>query len=315
MQSEELFVIGHKNPDTDSVAAAIAYADLKQKNGIKATPLITGEVNKGTHLALQKFNLEKPKLAHLVDFPEAGVILVDHNEAGQWADGLVKEHVHELIDHHRFGDFSSSKPIFVRVEPVGSTSTIVAEMFQEYGHVPERHIAGIMLSAILTDTLMFKSPTTTEVDRMMAGWLNEVVEIDMMKHAQAIFEAKSDISDMPIVTVINKDFKEFHFNSKVKVGVAMFETVNAESPLKRINEFIEEIAKTKKEKKLDYLLFVIVDIIKQEAFFIIEGEKEEKLVKHVFGGKKEDQMFKIPGIVSRKKQIIPPLEEHFAGLE
>ena len=136
MQSKEIFVIGHKNPDTDSVAAAIAYADLKQKNGIKAVPLIANEINKGTALALKKFEIKKPKMAHLVDFPEAGMILVDHNEAGQWAEGLVKEHVHELIDHHRLGDFSSARPIFVRVEPVGSSSTIIAEMFQEFGLPP-----------------------------------------------------------------------------------------------------------------------------------------------------------------------------------
>jgi manganese-dependent inorganic pyrophosphatase len=315
METKELFVIGHKNPDTDSVAAAIAYANLKEKNGVKATPLITDEVNKGTALALKKFGVEKPKLAHMVDFPEAGVILVDHNEAGQWADGLIKEHVHELIDHHRFGDFSSAKPIFVRVEPVGSTSTIIAELFQEYGHVPERHIAGMMLSAILTDTLMFNSPTTTEVDRAMAEWLNEIVEIDMMEHAQAIFKAKSDISDMAVSAVISKDFKEFHFNSKIRVGIGMFETVDAKNPLKRTAEFIKEISQIKNERKLDYLLFIIVDILKQEAYFVIGGDKEQELVEHVFCGEMKDHTITCPGVVSRKKQIVPPLEEHFAGLQ
>ncbi len=312
---KELFVIGHRNPDTDSVAAAIAYADLKGKNGIQATPLVADEINKGTALALKKFDVAKPKMAHLVDFPEAGVILVDHNEAGQWAEGLVKEHVCELIDHHRFGDFSSAKPIFVRVEPVGSTSTIIAEMFQEYGHVPERHIAGMMLSAILTDTLMFRSPTTTELDKAMAEWLNEIVEIDMIEHAKEIFKAKSDISGMAISDVIDKDFKEFHFNKRVKVGIAMFETVDAENPLKRTNEFKQEMIKIKKKENFNYLLFVIVDILKEEAYFVICGDKEQELVEDVFGGKLEGNIIKRPGLVSRKKQVVPPLEEHFAGLD
>lgn len=314
MDKKDLFVIGHKNPDTDSVASAIAYADLKSKEGCQATPLIANEINKGSELALKKFGVPKPKMAHLVDFPEAGVILVDHNEAGQWADGLVKEHVYELIDHHRIGDFSTSRAIFMRVEPIGSTSTIITKMYQERGHVPEHHIAGMLLSAILTDTLIFKSPTTTPDDKKMAEWLNEIVEIDLEAHAREIFAAKSDISDVALVTVINKDFKEFHFNSRAKVGIAVFETVEPSGPLARKAEFVEELAKIKTEKKLDYLLFVIVDIVEQQAHFVVSGKEEEALIKEVFGIKIESGIGVAKGIVSRKKQLVPPLEEHFAGL-
>lgn len=308
-----LYVIGHKNPDTDSVAAAIGYAEFLQSRGVGATPLVAGEINKGTALALAKFGVAAPEQAHLIDFPEASVVLVDHNEAGQWADNLVKEHVVELIDHHRFGDFSSAKPIKVTTLPVGSTSSIVANMYEEQGIMPSRGAAGMLLSAVLTDTLMFKSPTTTDFDKKMAEWLNQIVRIDMIEHAQEVFAAKSDISDMPLSAVINKDFKEFHFNSKARVGIAMFETVDAAGPLARKAEFIAELKKLKKANKLDFMLFAIVDIVSQVAHFIIASGEDAALLDHVFCGEMNDDVMSIPGLVSRKKQIVPPLEEHFAN--
>jgi len=308
-----LYVIGHKNPDTDSVAAAIGYAGLLKMRGEDAVPLVAGEPNKGTRLVLQKFNIPTPELSHLIDFPEASVILVDHNEAGQWADNLVKEHVTELIDHHRFGDFSSAKPIYVRTQPVGATSSIIAKMYQECDKKPEKSVAALLLSAILTDTLMFKSPTTTDFDREMAEWMNEIAGLDMMAHAGEVFAAKSDISGMPLLDVINKDFKEFHFNDHAKVGIAMFETVDATGPLARKDEFLAELEKVKETNKLDYLLFAIVDIVNQVANFIILSEEEQTLLEHVFGGKVKDGIMSLSGLVSRKKQIVPPLEEHFAN--
>jgi manganese-dependent inorganic pyrophosphatase len=308
-----LYVVGHKNPDTDSVASAIGYAELLRKRGKKAIPVIAGNINKGTALALEKFGVKRPEFAHLIDFPEASVILVDHNEKGQWADGLVKEHVIELIDHHRFGDFSSAQPIYVRTQPVGSTSSIITKMFQECNETPTKGTAGMLLSAILTDTLMFKSPTTTEYDKEMADWLNEIVGIDMEEHAREIFAAKSDISGMPLRDVINKDLKEFHFNEHAKVGIAMFETMDPSGPLALKDEFLKELKKIKKEKKLDYLLFAIVDIANQVAHFIITSGEDAALLDHVFCGEMKDDIMSIGGLVSRKKQIVPPLEEHFAN--
>ncbi len=307
-----LYVIGHKNPDTDSVASAIGYAELLRKRGKEATPVIAGSINKGTSLALEKFGVACPEQAHLIDFPEASVILVDHNEEGQWADGLIKEHVVELIDHHRFGDFSSAQPIYVRTQPVGSTAAIITQMYQECKEAPSKNTAGMLLSAILTDTLMFRSPTTAKLDKDMAEWLNEIVMIDMQEHANEVFAAKSDISDMSLRDVINKDFKEFHFNSRAKVGIAMFETADATGPLARKEEFIRELKKFKKENKLDYLFFAIVDIVNQVAHFVISSAEDAALLDHVFCGEMKDDILSIDGLLSRKKQIVPPLEEHFA---
>lgn len=307
------YVVGHKNPDTDSVASAIAYAELKKKEGYDAIPVVAGEVNKGTKLVLEKFGVAAPKTMDFTKTPEACVILVDHNEEGQRADGIIKEHVLEVIDHHRFADFSSADPIFIRVQPVGATSTIIARMYQVRKHIPERGVAGLMLSAILTDTLMFKSPTTTEMDKEMADWLNEIVNIDMFAHAKEIFKAKSDISDMSINAVINKDYKEFEFTAGVKAAVAVFETVDATGPLERKQEFLAELANIKADKGYDYLLFSIVDIINQVSYFLPTSDREVRLLEHVFGGNPDNGIVVLPDVVSRKKQIIPPLEEHFAG--
>jgi len=308
-----IYIIGHKNPDTDSVASAIGYAELLKRRGKDAVPLVCGEINKGTLLALNKFGLEAPEQAHLIDFPDASVVLVDHNEEGQWADGLVKEHVTELIDHHRFGDFSSAKPIYVRTQPVGATASIITNIYKECDQEPTKEVAGLLLSAILTDTLMFNSPTTTEYDKRAADWLNQIAEIDMPAHAAEVFAAKSDISDMSLEAVINKDFKEFHFNERAKVGIAMFETVDPSGPLARKAEFIKKLKKIKKANRLDFMLFVIVDIVNQVAHFVIPTAEDAALLDHVFTGDMRDDIMSIPGLLSRKKQIVPPLEEHFAN--
>jgi manganese-dependent inorganic pyrophosphatase len=283
--------------------------------GVEAEAVVAGEINKGTKLVLDKFEVKHPRTVDFKDVPEESVILVDHNEAGQRAEGLIKEHVIEVIDHHRFADFSSAAPIYIRVHPWGSTSSIVARMYQECNHVPERHVAGLMLSAILTDTLMFKSPTTTINDMQIADWLNEIVDIDMMAHANDIFKAKSDISDLTIGEVIHKDYKEFHFNDHITTAVAVFETVDATGPLARKDEFLAELKKIKADKKYDHMLFSVVDIVNQVANFIPTDEADAELLKHVFGVEVKDGLVVLPGIVSRKKQVIPPLEEHFAGLD
>lgn len=312
-KKDQLFVIGHKNPDTDSVASAIAYAQLKTHLGQKATPLIANKINKGTELALETFGVECPEIAHLFDLSEYSVILVDHNEEGQWARGVEVDNVVEVIDHHRVGeDFSTEKPIFIRVEPVGATSTIVSKMYQENEKKPEIHIAGLLLSAILTDTLALKSPTCTDEDAEMANWLNKRVKIDMEVHASEIFAAKSDISNLSATKIIARDYKEFHFNHKAKVGISMLETIAPEQALARKGEFLNALQKFKKEEKLDFALLVIADIVNIKGYALAAGEKEEKIIAEVFNAKTKDGIAELLGVVSRKMQVVPPLEEWFS---
>lgn len=307
-----IYVVGHKNPDTDAVASAIAYADLKRKEGIDAVPAVASDINKGTQLVLERFEVPVPEKIDFSTVPEASIILVDHNEVGQRADGIIKEHVIEVIDHHRFSDFSTAAPIYILVQPWGSTSSIVTQKYQELGHVPERHIAGLLLSAILTDTVMFKSPITTDKDREMAAWLNEIVDIDMEKHAEEVFRRKSDITGMSRHDIIKKDYKEYHFNSHITTAVAVFETFDADSLLAKKEDLKEELRKIKEAKKYDFMIFAVVDILSEKAHFISTDEETTKLLEHLFNGKEKEGLITVPGIISRKKQIIPPLEEYFA---
>lgn len=308
----KIYVVGHKNPDTDSVASAIAYAQLLQSKGKNAHPLVSGKLNKGTELALKRFKVRSPKHTHKADFDDAGVILVDHNEEGQWPDGVTKEKILRVVDHHRVGeDFSTDHPIFVRIEPVGATSTIISRMYRESNKKPEIHVSGLLLSAIITDTLMFRSPTTTDYDREMAKWLNEYAKIDMKEHAEEIFAAKSDITGQSMINLIKKDFKEFHFNHEVKMGISVFETLLPEQLLEKKEQLLSKMKEYKRLHHLTHMVFVITDIRKMTAHILCASSKEEEIFERVFGGKEKDGFIVLAGVVSRKKQLVPALEEFF----
>lgn len=311
-KSKNIYIIGHKNPDTDSVASAIAYIALLDRKGEKATPLVSGEINKGTELALKTFKVKCPKSVESVNLTDSQIILVDHNEEGQWPKGVKKEQIIEVIDHHRVGeDFSTDKAIYIRVEPVGATSTIISKMYREKEIRPEIHTAGLLLSAILTDTLMLRSPSTTDDDRKVVKWLESFVKIDQKKHFMEIFAAKSDLSGLTIRGIIKKDFKEYRFNHSVKMGISMFETLNPEKLLVKKEKIKEGLLEFKKNQNLDYMIFVIVDIEKMIGYVISSGTSEEKAIKKIFKKAKCDGITRLPGIVSRKTLLVPVLEEYF----
>lgn len=309
---KKVYVVGHKNPDTDSVASAIAYAELKNIEGIDARPLVSGDINKGTALALKTFGVRCPRHSHKADYNDAAVVLVDHNEEGQWPSGVEKKKVIEVVDHHRVGEnFSTDHPIFVRVEPVGATSTIISKMYYEKGKKPEIHVAGLLLSAILTDTLMLRSPSTTEDDRKMVKWLNARVKVNMKAHAEEIFAAKSDTTGLSILDIVKKDFKEFHFNHETRVGISMFETINPKELLLRAESINNTLTSFKKRQKLNEMIFVIVNIKKMTSLVLCESKSEEKIIKNVFGKNSVNGLVDLPGIVSRKTQLVPALEKYF----
>jgi manganese-dependent inorganic pyrophosphatase len=185
-------------------------------------------------------------------------------------------------------------------------------MYREEGKKPEIHLAGLLLSAILTDTLMLKSPSTTKDDKEIARWLNKEAKIDMGKHFEEIFAAKSDISGLSISDLIKKDFKEYHFNHNVRMGIAMFETIAPEQLLAKREAILAQMNKFKKAEKLSQMIFVIVDINKMASYVIPSSQTEEETIKKIFKVKKVSETLRLPGIVSRKTQIVPVLEEHFS---
>ena len=175
---EKVLIFGHKNPDTDTICSALAYADLKKQLGLDVEAVRLGEVNGETQFALDTFNSDAPRLVEKVAGEAEDVILVDHNERQQSADDIDQVRVLEVIDHHRIANFETSDPLYYRAEPVGCTATILNKMYKENGKSIPKDVAGLMLSAIISDTLLFKSPTCTDQDVAAAKELAEIAGVE-----------------------------------------------------------------------------------------------------------------------------------------
>jgi len=299
------FIVGHKNPDTDSVVSAIALAELEKSLGKDYTPAIADPVNKETIYVLDRFGFRKP------DFilgEEKEVILVDHNEPSQISENVKNEEIVGIFDHHKLGGLSTPGPISVRMKPVGSTSTIIAQIFQSQNIKPKENIAGILLAGILSDTLKFNSPTSTKEDEEVAEFLNQIAKLNIDELAQEMFKAKSDLTGISSEELIDSDYKNFDIKGK-KVGVGVFETVDPSPALERKEELVKTIAEKKNKENLSHLLFAIIDIIRKEAYFITSDSSDEELVKKALKVEQRDGNLVASGIVSRKKQIIPALEK------
>jgi manganese-dependent inorganic pyrophosphatase len=221
---EKVLIFGHKNPDTDTICSAIAYADLKKQLGMDVEPVRLGSVNGETQYALDHFNVEVPRLVENVASEVNSVILVDHNERQQSANDINEVRVLEVIDHHRIANFETSDPLYYRCEPVGCTATILNKMYKENGKEIKKEIAGLMLSAIISDSLLFKSPTCTAEDVAAAKELAEIAGVDAQEFGLEMLKAGADLSDKTIEQLITLDAKEFEMGSS-KVEIAQVNAV------------------------------------------------------------------------------------------
>jgi manganese-dependent inorganic pyrophosphatase len=302
---EKVLVFGHKNPDTDTICSAIAYANLKQKLGVNAEAVRLGQVNGETQYALDYFKAEAPRLAGQVSDEVDHVILVDHNERQQSADDIEKVKVIEVIDHHRVANFETSDPLYFRVEPVGCTATILNKMYKENNVEIDKNIAGLMLSAIISDSLLFKSPTCTDQDVAAARELAEIAEVDADEYGLAMLKAGADLSSKTIDELITLDAKEFQMGSS-KVEIAQVNTVDVNDVLARQSELEEALNKKISEKSLDLFVLVITDILTNDSAALALGEKAAA-VEEAFNVNLENNTATLKGVVSRKKQVVPVL--------
>ena len=298
-----ILVFGHKNPDTDTICSAIAYAELKNKLGKDVKPVRLGEINEETKYVLDYFKVEKPELVENVAGKE--IILVDHNERTQTADGFEEAKVLELIDHHRISNFNVDEPLMVRMAPVGCTATIILGMYKENELVPSKEVAGLMLSAIISDTLLFKSPTCTVCDVKAGKELAEIAGVNLEEYGLEMLKAGTALGNKSEAELINMDMKVFEIDGK-KIGVAQVNTVNEEEFLKREAKLVEEIKKISSEKGLEFFMFVITNILTNDSVAIVTGNGNDYIEK-AFNSKVENGLVTLKGVVSRKKQIIPPL--------
>ena len=299
----EILVIGHKNPDTDSICSAIAYSELKNKLGQNTKPVRAGELNKETEFVMDYFKSEIPALNP--DISGRDVILVDHNERTQTADGFEGAKILELIDHHRIANFNVDEPLKVRMEPVGCTSTIIFDMYKENGLLPDKIIAGLMLSAIISDTLLFKSPKKKKKDTIAGRELSKIAEIDLAVYGVEMLKAGTALDDKTINELLNMDMKIFDVND-FKIGIAQINAVDEKAILAKKEEILLEISNIMKSDNLNMFMFVVTNILTNNSMGLVAGEKQE-IVEKAFNSKIINSELTLEGIVSRKKQIVPPL--------
>ncbi|RXY98987.1 manganese-dependent inorganic pyrophosphatase [Fictibacillus sp. S7] len=306
---ENVLIFGHKNPDTDTICSALVYADLKTKLGVNAEAVRLGEVNGETQYALDQFGASAPRLVETVANEVEKVILVDHNERQQSVSDIASVQVLEVIDHHRIANFETSDPLYYRAEPVGCTATILNKMYKENGVAVEKNIAGLMLSAIISDSLLFKSPTCTEQDISAAKELAEIAGVDAESYGLEMLKAGADLSDKSVSQLITLDAKEFQMGDS-KVEIAQVNTVDTDEVFERKQELEDAINSVVQEKGLDLFLFVVTDILTNDSTGLALGKKSE-VVEKAYNVKLEDNTAVLKGVVSRKKQIVPVLTDTF----
>ncbi|MEI4770768.1 manganese-dependent inorganic pyrophosphatase [Psychrobacillus sp. FJAT-51614] len=310
---EKVLVFGHKNPDTDTITSAIVYAYLKNAIGIEAEAVALGEVNNETKFALEKFGFEAPRIIGDVSSEAKKVILVDHNEKQQSADGIENVQVTEVIDHHRIANFETADPLYYRAEPVGCTATILNKIFKEKGVEIPANIAGLMLSAIVSDSLLFKSPTCTEEDIAAARELEEIAGVNLEEYGLAMLKAGADLSDKSLEDLLSLDAKEFVMG-EYKVVIAQVNAVDVNDVMNRRAELEDLINLEVQENELDLFFFVVTDILNNDSVALALGKLALK-AEAAFNVKFDDNNIALlKGVVSRKKQVVPALTEALALL-
>ncbi|WP_304458097.1 manganese-dependent inorganic pyrophosphatase [Alicyclobacillus sendaiensis] len=300
-------IFGHRNPDTDAITSAIAYAHLKRELGEDVEPVALGEPNPETQFVLSHFGVAAPRVVEGVAGEVDEVILVDHNERQQSAPDVDQVKVVEVIDHHRIANFETADPLYYRAEPVGCTATILNKLYKEKNVSIPRHVAGIMLSAIISDTLLLKSPTCTEEDVKAARELAELAGVKLEEYGLQMLKAGADLSQKTVDELLTLDAKEFQMGH-AKVEIAQVNAVDVNDVLAKKGEILQVMEKKVAEKNLDLFFFVVTDILNNDSVGLAVG-RAAHAVEEAYGVKLEDHQALLKGVVSRKKQIVPVLTE------
>ena len=303
----KVLVFGHKNPDTDTICSSIVREILSHKDGwdsVEARRL--GNINKETQYVLDYLGIKAPELLEKVEGQQ--VLLVDHNEFNQSVEGIEKAEILGVTDHHRISNFETSNPLYYTAKPYGCTSTILFEEFKQRGHEIERKEAILMASAIISDTLLLKSPTTTEYDKKALEELGKIANINVEEYGLEMLKAGTDLDDFSAEELIKLDAKSLEKNGE-KFVIAQVNTVSIEDVLKRKKELEEAIKEEIEKNKLTLFVLAITDILNSNSQILALGEKS-KTVESAFNKELSDNMMFLEGVVSRKKQLLPPIDKN-----
>ena len=301
------YIFGHKNPDTDSITSSLVMANFERKLGNEdAVACRLGNINKETEYVLNYLGIEAPELIEGVE-DGANVILVDHNSPKESIDNLENVNILKVVDHHKIS-LETSYPLFYRAEPVGCTETVMYKLYRENNVEIDKTIATLMVSAIISDTLLLKSPTTTDEDRKAVKELAEIAGIDPEVYGLDMLKAGTDLSSFTIDEILHLDAKKIDFK-EVKSLVNQVNTASIPEVMKmkadleaRMNEIIAE-------EGLDLFMLLITDIVNSNSQVIALG-KDASLVEKAYNVKLEDNTALLEGVVSRKKQVVPVMTEN-----
>ena len=302
-----VYVIGHKSPDTDSVTAAIAYAELMKAKGEDYIPVMSGKLNPETEVVLKQFGFAAPEI--MTDATGKKVALVDHSDLAQAPDNLSAGEVVAVVDHHKIGDVTTNQPIFFCNMPVGCTCTVLKVLYDLEGVAVAPKVAGIMLSAILSDTVNFKSPTCTPADKKAVA---ELAAIAGIKDTDAIFmemlKAKSAVAGVPAMELLHRDYKDFDMKGK-KVGVGQLELATLDQ-VADMREALLAAMKEQKGSERHSVLLMLTDVVKEGTDLVVLSD-DPAMIEAAFGAKLSGNSMWIDGMMSRKKQTVPNLQKAF----
>ncbi|NCV11018.1 MAG: manganese-dependent inorganic pyrophosphatase [Rhodobacteraceae bacterium] len=302
-----LQIFGHKSPDTDSTGSPIVWSwYLNEVKGIAAAPKLLGEPNTEAAFVLKRWNLDKPEIIGGVD-AGAPVVIVDTNNPAELPNGINDADIQAIIDHHKLvGGLETKGPIDITIRPLACTATIMYDLMGEDAAKMPEAIKGAALSCILSDTLEFRSPTTTNHDRAVAQKLADDLGIDMAAYAADLFEAKSDVSAFSDAELLRMDSKEYEVGGK-QFRVSVLETTAPKIVLDRKDSLMASMVDVAAEDGADQVLLFVVDILNEEATLLVPNELVKSVAEKSFGATVTGDTVVLPGVMSRKKQIIPVL--------
>lgn len=310
----KVLVFGHANPDTDSIASAISYAYLLNQTGHEATAYALGAPSEETQFALDHFGVAAPKVIEkAAEVADADTILalVDHNEAQQSLPDRGDYRIWSVVDHHRIANIETVEPLSYRAETVGCTSTILYKMYNEQGVDIPKDMAGMMLSAVISDTLLMKSPTCTPEDEAAIIALAALTGVDYNTYGLDLLKAGTNLSAKSCEELLDLDAKSFPMGNAT-VRIAQVNTVDVNDVLTRKAELTELMQKNSEKEGYDLFVLLITNILDSNSTALITGSETAK-VESAFGVTVTDGLAELAGVVSRKKQVVPPLTKAFEG--
>lgn len=305
----KLLVFGHQNPDTDTIGSAVSLSYLLNQLNIEAEAVALGKPNEETKFVLDYFNIAAPRVINKAADEVENVILVDHNEAQQSVSDIDQVTVKAVIDHHRIANFETNDPLYYRAEPVGCTATILLKIYKERNVDIPKNVAGLMLSAIISDTLLLKSPTTTNEDIQAAEKLAELSELVLEEYGIEMLKAGTNTVDKTAEEIINDDAKTFPMGDDT-VRIGQVNVVDLKSILDRRREIVDVMKKENRENQYDLSVLLVTDVIENDSVAIVEGASYRKF-EIAFNKPIQLNTVELKNVVSRKKQVVPPLTEAF----